>query len=84
MAKQPAGPEPWTPIESDIDGRIFRGRYRVVDNQMQVTLEGYDAIERGDVDRTPPEGLARIMFGTLIGKLKHQERAAAEAKKKGE
>lgn len=87
--RQPTSPEKLTPIERTIDGRTFRGGWRVVDNQMQVTLQGYDQIERGDVDRVDPESLAGIMFSTLINHFLTRERqvkkaeatAAAEKKK---
>jgi hypothetical protein len=82
--QQPRGPDPWTPIAREIDGRSFRGQWRIIDNQLQVTLQGYDSVERGDVDRSDPLALAGIMFSTLINHLLLQERRAAEeaAKKK--
>jgi len=78
--QQPRGPEPWTAIERVIDGRTFRGQWRVIDNQLQVTLQGYDSVERGDVDRSDPLTLAGIMFSTLISHMRtKEERAAKEA-----
>ena len=44
-------PEPWTDIEREVDGKVYKGRYQVDDGTLTVVLQvqGYRGEERAHV-----------------------------------